>query len=278
MTAQLEIISQGDPFSLLLLIATLWLVGARMAESNPAVLQWGWRLAAGAFVAYAVHGGITQGPFAPEDWVHIVFRGLLAASLTLGLSWILLSVAVFLLGAVRSLLQARVRAAQVRAQRRGEQGQVTFSDENRCHQAQHEADRRAEQLREAAAQAEAKRRRADARATAALTYSLLAPKLHRVFNQQMFDSFVAQFMSENQSPEDVERRGEELLRTLQKHLAESEPPEEKRTLEDLARWFLDEKARIEALPIEGKVKRLHTVELTRRYGELASRLLEKLQP
>lgn len=278
MTNVLEILDQGDACSLLFLIAILWLVGSKMTEGNDSIQRWGWRLAAGAFIAYAAYAGMAQQPAAPEDWIGVVLRGLLAGGLTLGFSSIILSVAAFVLRHPFAFIRARTRALRSAAARRREEQQQWARDQSQRQHADLEAERRAEQHQHSIAEADAKRRRTDARARAALTYSLYASKLQHRFTQPMFDNFVAKYMGDDQLPEDVERRGEELFQTLQKHLAEAEPPEENRTLADLAQWFVEQKTRIESLPVDEKVKRLHLVELTARYAELSSRLMENLRP
>jgi hypothetical protein len=274
MESILNLIDEGNFISLLLLIGVVAFVGQKMVESQPTLHQWGWRLAAGAFIAYAVYAGVGQQPADPEDWISVVLRGLLAGGLALGLSWIILSAAFFVLHHPVSL----IRSFKAAAARRQKQHECPASDQSQWQNPRLEAERRAQQQQHSIAQAEAKRRRTDARARAALTYSLYVSKLQHRFTQQMFDDFVAKYMGDDQLPEDVERRFEELFQTLQKHLAEAEPPEENRTLADLAQWFVDQKARIESLPVDERVKRLHLAELTTRYAELSSRLMEKLRP
>ena len=67
-------------------------------------------------------------------------------------------------------------------------------------------------------------------------------------------------------------------RLLPGHLEEIEPPAEKRTLEELAHWFAEQRQRIEILPLDERVKDAHLAELNARYAELSSKLLESLQP
>ncbi len=278
MTTLLEMLDHGDARSLLFLIAILSLVGSKMTETSDSVQRWGWRLAAAAFLAYAVYAGIVQQPAAAEDWVGVILRGLLAGGLALGFSWIALSAVAFLLRCPIAFIQSRIRALKAAAVRRREEQQRWARDQAQWQHPDLEAERRAQQHQQSIAQGEAKRRRTNARACAALTYSLHASKLQHRFSQQMFDDFVARYMGDDQLPEDVERRGEELSQTLQKHLAEAEPPEDNRTLADLAQWFIEQKTHVESLPVDEKVKRLHLAELTARYAELSSRLMEKLRP
>ena len=94
----------------------------------------------------------------------------------------------------------------------------------------------------------------------------------------MFDNYVASFMGDEHPPEDAERREQELTAILQKHVEELNPPRELRTIEGLARWFQQQKERIEALPLDDRVKRLHLVNVNQRYAELTTKLLEELEP
>jgi hypothetical protein len=274
----LETIDSGEAFALLVLVGIVTQIGTMMTQDSPICRQWGWRLAAAALVAYALYRGVSEPTADPNAWIHILVRGALAAGLALGVAWIVLSVLGFISGYLLGFIQRRILAfTDAMKRRRGERSR-RLPDNAASLRAQLEAERRARQHQDAAVLADAKRRATDARAAAALAYSLYAAKVHQRFSQEMFDAFVAAYMGDNQPADDVERRGRELLRTLQQHLEEVEPPDQKRTLEDLARWFAEEKTRIESLPLEDKVKRLHIVELTSRYAELSSKLLQRLQP
>ena len=90
MTTLLYMLDDGDFFPMLMLIGVLALIGGKMADAAPPVRPWGWRIAAGAFVAYSVRGGLAFHPKDAGDWLHIVLRGLLAAGLALTVSWVLL--------------------------------------------------------------------------------------------------------------------------------------------------------------------------------------------
>lgn len=96
----LNILNEGDACSLLCLIAILALIGSKMVEAKPATRQWGWRLAAGSFVAYAVYCGVAMQPDDAGAWLHIVLRALLAGGLALGPSWICPSIVTFVAGAL----------------------------------------------------------------------------------------------------------------------------------------------------------------------------------
>ena len=136
-----------------------------------------------------------------------------------------------------------------------------------------------QQRREAAwSAAGALRRRKDARAAALRVFSLYTPKIGDRFSLAMFDEYAREFMSDDSPPEDVERRGEELLDVFEQHAQQLVSRNSERTLDDLAHWFLDQKDRIEGLPVDDKVKRRHRAQLNARYAELTSELLEELKP
>jgi hypothetical protein len=87
----LKLINEPDIIWLLILIGLLAWIGAKMIASQPDLERWGARLAAGAFVSYALYGFHRFQPTTTEDLVGIVVRGLFAAGLVLGLSWIVLA-------------------------------------------------------------------------------------------------------------------------------------------------------------------------------------------
>jgi hypothetical protein len=121
-------------------------------------------------------------------------------------------------------------------------------------------------------------RRIEARSRGELAFSFFAPKLGKRFPRSMFDGYLEKYMNDSFSPEDVERRGRDLVQTLQRHVEAIEPPKKVRTLEDLAQWFTEKKEHIQHLPVDDKTKRFHLVELTQRYNELSSKLLEEIEP
>jgi hypothetical protein len=144
--------------------------------------------------------------------------------------------------------------------------------------ARNQEETRRSEIQRRSSETDAQKRRDESRSHCELTYSFYAPKLGERFTRAMLDSYIEKYMGDNQTPEDVERRGQELQVTLQKHLESVEPPKKKLTLESLARWFIEEKQRIESLPVDEKSKRRHIAELNGRYAELSSQLMENIQP
>jgi len=275
----LEMIDAGDVCSLLALIAVLALIGHKMVQETHSLYLRGWRLATAAFLAYCLYAGFVFQPTDAQGWLWAVFRGLLAAGLTLGVSWIALSVLAF---AKHHLLDTPAKRARDLAesskQRRREAEHRRQEEERESLRQERDAEERSRQLHEQTTKAEAQRRRVEARAAAELSFSLFGPKLENRFTREMLQEYISTYMGDDQPPEDVERRGQELIATLQRHLEQVEPPETKRTLEDLSRWLEEEKARIVALPIDEKAKRSYVAALNVRFNELSTKLFEELEP
>lgn len=97
MDTYLHLLFNGNPCSIILLILILTLCGQRMVEKSPSVRLWGWRLAALTFVVFGLYA-VSQTSLAginAEHLLWITFRSLLVSGLSLGLSWITLSMLKF---------------------------------------------------------------------------------------------------------------------------------------------------------------------------------------
>jgi len=273
-----KIINDDDPVTLAAFCAIILTVGSNMA-TEPSLRLWGKRAAAAAYVVFSIYALYTSKGIDAGELLHIAFRGLFAAAIALGTTWIVLPILVFVVRFILDFGRDHLAALESEASRREEEERHRISSEEaRRRQAEQDAQKRADQERQALAQTEAKRRRNDARSKALLTYNRYASKLGGRFTQENLDHFIATYMGDDQPPDAVERRAAELLQLLQEHAAAADPPEEKQTLDALARWYLAQKEHIQSLPLDDRAKRLHIVELTRRYNELSARLVEKLQP
>jgi hypothetical protein len=144
--------------------------------------------------------------------------------------------------------------------------------------AHRDGQRREEQRRAAAAQAADQRRRIEARASCELAYSLHASEIGKRFPKSMFDSFIQTYMSDADHPDDVERRGKELQRIIDQHRQRVKPEKQPRTIQELAEWYLREKGRIDALPLDRELKQEHAAALDMRYAELTQELLQRIEP
>lgn len=95
--------------------------------------------------------------------------------------------------------------------RRRQEEERRREEERRC---QDEAER---------ARAAARRRREEARARAAIAFNLHAPELVGRFSRAMLDEFAARYMGDDQAPEDVEARSDQVADVIRQHLARARP-------------------------------------------------------
>jgi hypothetical protein len=272
----LNILDHPDACSTTTLIVILVASGSKFVANRPVCREWGKRLAGAAFILYTVSGGIRFAPRTADDWVFTTVRGLVASGYALGISWLLTgSIAFVHEYTAPALSRLRTRLAG--------QGTAPFAShaaplEDFSLRLQQDAARQEREQAENQRKAETKRRRTDARAAASLTYSLYAPKLGNRFTQEMLDRYFKEFMGEDHSADDVERRGRELLEIIQKLAVEDAPAKPPMSLAELTTWYLDQKQQIEPMQVDERLKRAYLADLNKRYRELASLLLEKLEP
>jgi hypothetical protein len=95
MEVVLNILDHPDPCSLVVLIGLLAWVGNVMTRNISRVRTWGEWACGAAFVGYCIYAIWTFAPVTAGEFLEIVIRGLFAAGLTLGFSWVVLASAVF---------------------------------------------------------------------------------------------------------------------------------------------------------------------------------------
>ena len=275
MAALQRIINEPSPCWTLFLIALTCAIGSTIMANRDQLRAWGYRIATAFGLFHAIYAISIMSPTSAEDLVIIVVKSLCFGSLILGLSWMTLGCVAVVKEVLVNPPLSRFR--DTLAEHRFRRIRQVEAEAERMRQAA-DAVKHRRSLESAASQQADQRRRIDARAKAELTYSLFAPKLDGRFEQNQMNEYLRTYMRDDQPPEDVERRGEELVRTLQQHLESVEPPSQKRSLEDLAMWFAEQQERINALPLDDKIKRIHLAELNGRYAELSRQLLEDLKP
>jgi hypothetical protein len=285
MESFLEIINSADVVSLIGLIAVLCWVGGRMIERYPELGQWAWRLAASAFIGYCLFMGSELDHHAPGDWLGIACRGVLAAGLTLGISWIVLAVYGFMKSASdRAACKAQSRAESRRYEK--ERKQREREEQQRRNEWERGAPERERQgriaeerrLQQEAISGEARQTREDTRYACELFYNLHAPKIADRFSKQDLHEFLDRYMGDKQSVDVIRRRSSQLTETIRQHVEAVDPPETIETLEGLAAWYEQEKSRLEGLNIGRDIKANFCLQLNNRFAELTDRLLEEIKP
>lgn len=124
----------------------------------------------------------------------------------------------------------------------------------------------------------AQQRRVDARASCELLYNLHEADIRDRFNREALDRYMQKYMSDEETAETVERRGEELQGLIEKHCEVKGIVDDPQSIDDLAQWFIDEKNRIELLPLDERMRASHLAHLNMRYAELSQEILEKVRP
>jgi len=285
MDSFLEIINSADVVSLIALIAVLCWVGGRMVQRFPELGQWAWRFAAVAFIGYCLFMGSELDQHTPGLWLGIACRGVLAAGLTLGVSWIVLSV----YGFMKSISDRAARKAQSRAEsrrREKERKQREREEQKRREQSDRDAPERERQwqiaeerrLQQEAVSREARQTREDTRYACELFYNLHAPKIADRFSKQDLHDFLNRYMGDAQSLDVIRRRANQLAETIRQHVEAVDPSEEIATLEELSAWYAKQRSHLESLQIETTIKKEFCLQLTDRYATLTGRLLEEVKP
>lgn len=285
MDTVLDVINSSDVVSLIALIAVLCWLGSRMIHRYPELGQWGSRFAAGAFIVYCLFMGSELAVHTPGVWLGIACRGVLAAGLTLGVSWIVLAV----YGFMKSYSDRAARQAQSRAadrKREKERKQREREEQKRRAQWEREAPERERQyqiaeerrLQQEAVSRDARQTREDTRYACELFYNLHAPTIRERFSKQDLHDFLNRYMDDTQTLDVIKRRANQLIETIRQHVESVDPPEEIASLEELAGWHTKQKALLEGLDIEPNIKREFCLQLKDRYTMLTERLLEEVKP
>jgi len=140
-------------------------------------------------------------------------------------------------------------------------------------QRRQEEDARRERLVRQAAQ-----RRQEARSQCELLFNLHSADIANRFTRKMFDDYMAKYMSDAEDADTVERRGVQLRDIIEQCSEQTTGCAKPGTIDQLATWFLDEKKRIETLPLDEELKEEHLAHLNIRYSELSQQILEKIRP
>jgi hypothetical protein len=271
----------GEPVQLVALTALLCWIGGYMLAGRDDLLVWSHRLAGFSFCAYNAYGIWNFEPDDAGQFLGIEIRALIAAFLTQGVFGIVLAVWGFVVRGPTATLErwqqsARAKAARERAEKERAE---------KLRQEREEYERSAperERARQAAAahaqlQAQAQKRRSDVRAQCEYFYHLYSPEIEGRFPRYKFDDFVAKYLSDSQSLDEVDAHAENLRKLLNAHMEKLNPRPRFTTIGELTDWYADQKAEVDEMA-DGPLKSSLIAMLHARYAELTTHLLEELSP
>jgi hypothetical protein len=174
----------------------------------------------------------------------------------------------------RRLSERRARRAEERRQRREQREWERSAPERE--RAQREADARKQA--EATQKADSQRRRSDARANCELLYSHYAPEIGQRFPRSDLDAWINKHMADTEAPAVVEQRAEQLRRLIEYHREQIRPTPRFSNVRELAEWLNKEKAEIESLPVDERIKRTLLANLNERNAELMTQIVSNMEP
>ena len=281
-----HLIEDGDICALIFLIGILVTVGRLFVARDPRLMESGLRVAAGTTVLYAGATLWEEGFSQAAQLARVVMRSLAAGGVVLGPVWIVLAIGAFLYQYYDRLISAaKTRAAARQREREREQREAEVREQQRMEAAEWERARpqREREAQESAAKAEvesrdksaAQKRREDAGAACELAYALAAPEIASRFSKQDFAEFATKYMTDRFSPESVEERAEQLKAIIRQHQEKVVPTPKFRSIQELAVWFEQRKAEIEAIS-DARHRATLLVQLKERYSELTSQLLTEM--
>ena len=275
-----EAIQNGDFCGLVFFSAIVIFVGDRMINSQPAMRIWGLRITAVAFVGFTVSHISQNGGSTPSDLALAAIIGLLGGIVTLGPVWILLSIVGFLGGYYRQAASSASSAAHQRqlerekkaAEKKRLQEQIDWERNapERERVRQEESERRKVEAKQ---NMESQKRRTDARADCEMLFQLYAIDISSRFPREALDEWIKKYMDDDQSPDDVEQRAEQLRKMIIHHREAVKPTPKFNSLSELAVWFQEQRAEIESLPVADRVRRMLFANLNIRNSELMNEFL-----
>lgn len=277
----LNLVEEPDFCSVGFLIVLLCLIGSKLIVLGSRVHKLSLGLAFCAFLAYCVYGFIRDQPENANGITSLALRGLLAAGLMLGVSWILLPVVAFAYKHGVQIPRERLRTWKEAADR-SRQERNAAADKERRRQMEEDERRRNTPHREQAAreaevrakmEGEAQRRRDRARARCELLYSEHAKVIGEAFRKEMFDDFIAKYMNDHRSPEEVEEWGEQLHGSLTRVIEGITPAEKHNDLDGLMAWYEGTKAKILNSEMTDTAKKAHLSELSEEFSSRMTRML-----
>lgn len=270
-----ELIDSGDPCSLLFFVVLLLAIGMRVVGTKPKLKLWAMRFGVVAFVGYLARDVWIYGIAQVDGLISATYRGLLAGGIVIGALSLLLPITV---AVCWDFTLARLW-------QHSRMWWATSDSQHHPATAQQHEDNRDQQQREAERKqvlkqqhAESQRQRASARADLFRQFLALQTSVDGRFSEDHLKQYVTDFMGDEHPAEDVENRGRELATMLTELTTQPTAESESFSLEQLASWFVDQKQRIDELPLQDTIKQRLHAGLNVRYAELTEQLIQGLRP
>lgn len=284
-----QMFRDGDFLALLFAAGIVFYAGLLVSASHPKIYQAGRWIGGFSFLAY-IAAAVSFDGYDPLDSLFAYsVKGAVFAILTIGTSRFLATLAIWT-WEILMFLPRRLAARMSEARRRAE-AEARWLQEEQERQRRQEQDRiereqrrrDAEEYQRGSAetaklQAIEQRRRVDARAECELYYGKHLEEMASRFPKSMFNTFMQTYMNDRDPVDAVEERGKQLRRIMRKHRKTATRTPEPHTVQKLTDWFLNEKERIESLPIDEELREEHLVQLNIRYDELTRDVLQNMQP
>ena len=190
-------------------------------------------------------------PSNADEWIQIVFHGLLAAGLAQTVSSMLLSAVAFALHGIRALPKVSAFRSRRNTSRQNEATQRSYEQVLR-----QEEERRARENYKAEKKADASRRRDDARMRCFMLYDRHSTTLAERFPRERLQEYFNHYMSDSSPPEVVEERARMLAALIDEWVAQDKTRQKKefRTLEELAAFFQKQRDEVAGLSYDTDIK------------------------
>lgn len=271
-----RLVEDAELSGLIALAGILAFVGQKTSEHRPAVRRGSWLLAA-VFFLCLLGLWIAQDRMYGKDLADLTFRGLLGAGALYGGLCI---VALPLVALYRLTLQDGWRgfrrwlreSAEQRKRRREERRREQAWAEGAPAREEERRRREEQACRGAASQ----KRRQEARASCEVLFVRHQFEIRQRFTREMFDAFLAKFMADTFTTEQVEQRAKELKDVIRAHVAKVDPP--RKSLGQLAEWFVQQKREIENASLSEEDRDMMLAQLEERYVRLQEQYLRSVKP
>ena len=254
MDVLLDRLQHDDFFPTLLVAGLLFFIGSKVSEGNQFNLLWSRRSGYAAFVAYAVLGVLHFHPSEAGAFFLIFIRGVLVAGMVFGAAGIVLpmirGIYRLLIGGPLDRLAAARRGMSRRFQERRERVQQKRSNaewERTASGAGARGETRRRSKDYGGTHARGRKRASkEARSQCELHFNLYEADIRDRFNRKMLHDYMDKYMGESETADTVERRGNELRAQMERHREAVGLGDRPKSIDQLARWYLEEKGRIEA--------------------------------